>query len=279
MILSKPLKPRQAAGKIIRYAVLILVGTLILGPLIVVVSSSFKNEAEIFDFPLSIIPKTPTLDNYQALLPNFPLYIFNSIKLTVIIVLVQFLTATTAAYAFAKLRWKWREFLFLLYVASIMIPVQAIIIPQFLVVKNLGLYDSHLGFILVSAFTAFGTFLVKQFFMSIPESFIEAARIDGASEFTIFFRIMLPLSKPVLATLAIFSFRYFWNDFFTPLIYLSSPELKTLPLGMADFASQYNVELGPQMAASFISIIPVLIIFIAAQRYFVQGTMSSGVKG
>jgi multiple sugar transport system permease protein len=133
--------------------------------------------------------------------------------------------------------------------------------------------------ILVSIFTAFGTFLVKQFFMTIPQSFVEAARIDGATEFQIFWKVMLPLSRPVIATLVIFSFRFFWNDFFTPLIFLSSPELKTLPLGMADFASQYDIEYGPQMAASFISIIPVLIIFALAQKHFVQGTMSSGIKG
>lgn len=243
-----------------------------------VLSSSFKDEIEIFAFPVTIVPTAPTLANYVALEANFPLYIFNSLKLTAIIVVLQILTATTGAYAFSKLAWKGRDALFLLYVSSVMIPVQAVIIPQFVIVKNLGLYDSHLGIIAVSIFTAFGTFLVKQFFMTVPQSFVEAARIDGASEGRIFLSVMLPLSKPVIATLVIFSFRYFWNDFFTPLIYLSSPKLKTLPLGMADFASQFNVLVGPQMAASFISIVPVLIIFAAAQKYFVQGTMSSGVR-
>jgi multiple sugar transport system permease protein len=251
---------------------------IVLAPLVMVLSSSFKDEIEIFAFPVTIVPTAPTLANYVALEANFPLYIFNSLKLTAIIVVLQILTATTGAYAFSKLAWKGRDALFLLYVSSVMIPVQAVIIPQFVIVKNLGLYDSHLGIIAVSIFTAFGTFLVKQFFMTVPQSFVEAARIDGASEGRIFLSVMLPLSKPVIATLVIFSFRYFWNDFFTPLIYLSSPKLKTLPLGMADFASQFNVLVGPQMAASFISIVPVLIIFAAAQKYFVQGTMSSGVR-
>lgn len=266
-------------GRVLAYLVLLGVAALVLGPLVVILSSSFKNEQEIFAFPMTLLPLEPILDNYQALKANFPLYILNSIKLTAIIVLFQLVTATTGAYAFSKLHWRGRDLLFMLYVASVMIPIQAIIIPQFIIVKNLGLYNSHLGVVAVSIFTAFGTFLVKQFFMTVPDSFIEAARIDGAGEFKIFLRIMIPLSKPVLATLVIFSFRYFWNDFFTPLIYLSKPELKTLPLGMADFSTQYNVFLGPQMAASFLSIIPVLVIFVAAQKYFVQGTMAGGVKG
>lgn len=274
---KKPI--RIIAGRCLIGLVLLITAFLVLMPLIVVASNAFKDELEIFDFPMSIVPKHPTAANFQALETHFPLYILNSIKLTAIIVLLQLFTATTAAYAFSKLVWRGRDALFLLYVASVMVPIQAIIIPQFLIVKNLGLYDSHAGVILVSIFTAFGTFLVKQFFMTIPQSLVEAARIDGASEFRIFAQLMLPLSKPVIATLVIFSFRYFWNDFFTPLIYLGNPALKTLPLGIADFASQYQVLLGPQMAASFLSILPVLVIFLAAQKYFVQGTMSSGVKG
>jgi multiple sugar transport system permease protein len=266
------------AGKAGAAILLAATVALVLGPLVMVLSSSFKDEADIFAYPVTLVPSSPTLVNYRALEANFPLYILNSLKLTSIIVVLQLLTATMGAYAFSKLVWKGRDALFLMYVSSVMIPVQAIIIPQFVVVKNLGLYDSHFGIIIVSVFTAFGTFLVKQFFMTVPQSFVEAARIDGASEWRIFSSIMVPLSKPVLATLVIFSFRYFWNDFFTPLIYLTSPKLKTLPLGMADFSSQFNVLIGPQMAASFISIVPVLVIFAAAQKYFVQGTMSSGVK-
>ncbi len=266
-------------GRTLIYGALLLTTLVVLAPLVLVASNAFKTEAEIFSYPVSLVPVNPTLENFARLAANFPLYIFNSVKLTFIIVLIQLVTATTGGYAFSQLVWKGRDFLFMLYVASVMIPVQAIIIPQFLVVKNLGLYDSHLGIVLVSAFTAFGTFLIKQFFMTVPHSIVEAARIDGATEGHIFFRIMLPLSPPVLATLVIFSFRFFWNDFFTPLIYLTSPELKTLPLGMADFVTEYMVYVGPQMAASLISIIPVMIIFFSAQKYFVQGTMSSGVKG
>lgn len=265
--------------KIIRYIFLFSVALIIFFPLIVIASSAFKNEQEIFAYPMTIIPENPILENFKDLKVHFPLYIMNSFKVTFIIVILQVVTATMGAYAFTKLKWPGRDFLFLTYIASIMIPIHAIIIPQFLIVKNLGLYDSHMALILVSSFTAFGTFLVKQYFMTIPDSLLEAGRIDGASEIWIFTRIMLPLSKPVLATIVIFSFRFFWNDFFTPLIYIISADLKTLPLGLADFVSEYTVSHGPQMAASLIAFIPVMLVFLIAQRQFVNGAVMSGVKG
>jgi multiple sugar transport system permease protein len=252
---------------------------LIIAPLVVMLSSAFKTDSEIYDFPMHVIPKTPILGNFTQLADRFPLYTWNSIKLTVIIVVVQLITATTGAYAFAKLKWKGRDFVFMFYVVSIMIPVQSIIIPQFLIIRNMGLYNTHMALILTGAFSAFGTFLIKQYFMTIPISYSEAAYIDGANDFIIFFRIMLPLAKPVFATQIIFAFRYFWNDFFAPLIYITSQNLKTLPLGMSDFATEFYVYKGPQMAASVISIIPVMIIFLAAQKYFVEGVAASGVKG
>jgi multiple sugar transport system permease protein len=266
-------------GKITLYILLLFTAFLILMPLVVVASTAFKPDDQIYEFPMRIIPRTPTLENFGKLAQNFPRYIWNSCKLTFWIVLVQLLTATTGAYAFSKLRWRGRDFLFLLYILSMMVPIQAIIIPQFLIIRNLGLYDNHWALVLTGSFTAFGTFLIKQYFMTIPDSYLEAARIDGASEYTIFFRIMLPLAKPVLATQVIFSFRYFWNDFFAPLIYLTSQHLKTLPLGMADFATETYTYVGPQMAASFISIVPVMLIFLFAQRYFVEGVAAVGVKG
>ena len=265
--------------KILRGLLLLTVCLVIFGPLVVMISSAFKTDSEIYDFPMSIIPKIPTAGNFLELADRFPLYTWNSIKITAIIVLVQLTTAASGAYAFSKLQWKGRDFVFMLYVVSIMIPIQAIIIPQFLIIRNLGLYNTHLALVLTGAFTAFGTFLIKQYFMTIPYSYSEAAYIDGANDFLIFFRIMLPLAKPVFATQVIFSFRFFWNDFFTPLIYITSQRLKTLPLGMSDFATEFYVYRGPQMAASFISIIPVMIIFIAAQKYFVEGVAAAGVKG
>ena len=263
----------------LRLFFLLLMGFLIFAPLVVMLSSAFKIDSQIYDFPMKIIPKTPTLENFSQLADRFPLYAWNSIKLTFIIVVVQLITATTGAYAFSKLQWKGRDFVFMFYVASIMVPVHSIIIPQFLIVRNLGLYNTHMALILTGAFTAFGTFLIKQYFMTIPDSYSEAAHIDGANDFIIFFRIILPLAKPVFATQVILAFRYFWNDFFSPLIYITSRHLKTLPLGMSDFTNEFYTYKGPQMAASLISVIPVMIIFLAAQKYFVQGVAATGLKG
>lgn len=248
-------------------------------PLVVMISSAFKNESEIFDYPMTIIPKQFILGNFQQLMKTFPVYILNSVKVTVIITLVQLFTATTGAYAFTKLKWKGRDTCFLLYVSSIMIPQQVMIIPQFFMVRNLGLYDTHLVLVLLGSFTAFGTFLVKQYFMTIPDSLLEAAKIDGANDFLIFGKIMVPLAKPVLATQVIFSFRFFWNDFFTPMMYISKESLKTIPLGISDFVTQYAISYGPQLAGCLIATVPVVIIFLAAQKYFVEGIAAGGVKG
>jgi multiple sugar transport system permease protein len=269
----------SALGTVAVYAALIVAAAMIIIPLLLMISSAFKNESEIFDYPVKLIPEHFIWSNFQQLLKTFPVYIYNSVKVTVLITVVQVVTATTGAYAFAKLRWKGRDALFMIYIASIMVPQQVMIIPQFIMVRNMGLYDTHLALILLGSFTAFGTFLVKQYFMTIPDSLLEAARIDGANDFLIFGKIMLPLAKPVIAAQIIFSFRYFWNDFFTPMIYLSKDYLKTIPLGMSDFVTQYTVYYGPQMAACLISVIPVVIIFLAAQKYFVQGIAAGGVKG
>jgi len=265
--------------KIGKYIFLIIITIISLFPIVLVLSSSFKNESEIFDFPFHLIPRQIIFSNFIRLSRNFPLYIWNSVKLTSIIVVLQLFSASTGGYVFSKLKWKGRNFIFGLYLASMMIPLQAVTIPQFIIMRNLNLYDTHAAIILLSTFTAFGTFLIRQYFLSVPDTYLEAARIDGAREWTIFFNIMLPMAKPVLVTQAVLSFRFFWNDFFTPLIYLTTPELKTLPLGMTDFVREQYVYWGPQMAAALISIIPVLIIFMFGQRYFIEGVSSSGLKG
>jgi multiple sugar transport system permease protein len=278
-MLSKRKKGRRALELGLSYLILVLTCLIVLFPLAVIVSSSFKTEREIFSFPMTIIPNEPILDNFQALLDRFPLYILNSLKVTTLITVIQVLTATSAGYAFSKLKWPGRDFVFLLYISSIMIPFQVYIIPQFIIVRVLGLYDTHLALILVSSFTAFGTFLARQFFLTIPDSYIEAAKISGVNHFQIYRMIMLPLSTPVVATLAVLSFRYWWNDLFTALIYITSQDLKTLPLGLADFVSEYDVYYGPQMAASLIAIVPVIVIYVFAQRYIVSGVVATGIKG
>jgi len=267
---------RDKIYRLLSHGALIFTSLLIIMPLLVMISSAFKNEMEIFDYPMKLIPNIMHLDNFVQLYKKFPLYIFNSFKVTFMIMTIQILTASAAAYAFSKITWKGREAIFLLYIGSVMIPVQVPIIPQFIIIRHLGLYDSHFALIVLGSFTAFGTFLLRQHFLTIPDSLLEEARINGASEFYIFSRIMLPLARPSLAVLAIFSFRYFWNDFFTPMIYLTTENLKTIPLGMSDFVTQYAIYYGPQMAACLISIIPVAAVFFAAQEFFVQGI--TGIK-
>ena len=278
-MLSERTRGRRALERGLSYLILVITCLIVLFPLAVIVSSSFKTEREIFSFPMTIIPNEPILDNFEALLDRFPLYILNSLKVTTLITVIQVLTATSAGYAFSKLKWRGREFVFLLYISSIMIHFQVYIIPQFIIVRVLGLYDTHLALILVSSFTAFGTFLARQFFLTIPDSYIEAAKISGVNHFQIYRMIMLPLSTPVIATLAVLSFRYWWNDLFTALIYITSQDLKTLPLGLADFVSEYDVYYGPQMAASLIAIVPVIVIYVFAQRYIVSGVVATGIKG
>ncbi len=272
-------RSKQLILNILKYILLIFVAVLMLLPLVVVLSSAFKMETEIFEFPFHFIPRNPVTINFSQLAENFPTYTLNSVKVTAITTIVQLITASTGAYVFSKIEWKGRNFIFMLYVMSMMIPSQAVTIPQFLIIRKMGLFDTHTAIVLLGAFTAVGTFLIRQTMLSIPATYNEAARIDGAGEWTIFLRIILPQTKAVLVTQTIFSFRYFWNDFYTPLIYIISPELKTLPLGMSDFASQQYVYYGPQMAAALISIIPVLIIFLFGQRYFIQGVSAAGIKG
>lgn len=271
-------KTRKNLRSGIRFIILLFLAFVTLFPLVVVLSSSFKNESELFDFPFSFIAKNPVMYNFTQLKENFPLYTWNSVKLTVIIVALQLFTSSTGAYVMSKMHWKGRDTVFMMYLMSMMIPGQAIIIPQFIIIRNLHMYDTHWALICVGAFSAFGTFLIRQFMMSIPDTYSEAARIDGASEWKIYGSIIMPMSRSVMITQMIFSFRYFWNDFFNPLIYLTSQKLKTLPLGMSDFVREQYVYWGPQMAAALISIIPVIIIFIFGQKYFIQGVSASGIK-
>ena len=272
-------RAKSLALNILKYILLVIVAVVVLLPLVVVASSSFKMETEIFEFPFRIVPRNPVMTNFARLKENFPTYIWNSVKVTAITTIVQLATASTGAYVFSKIKWRGRDAIFLLYIMSMMIPSQAVTIPQFIIIRNMGLFDSHAAIVLLGAFTAVGTFLIRQYMLSIPETYNEAARIDGAGEWTIFARVILPMTKPALITQTIFSFRFFWNDFYTPLLYIISPRLKTLPLGMTDFATEQYVYYGPQMAAALISIIPVLIIFLIGQKYFVEGVSAAGIKG
>ncbi len=252
-----------------------------LAPFAWMLSASLKLNRDVFAFPIQWIPSEPRWQNYVDIWTKIPLalFIWNTSKITIIVTLLQLLTSSFAAYAFAKLRFPFRDTLFLGYVATIAMPWQVYMVPQFLLMRELDLNNTHTALILLQAFTAFGVFLRRQFYQSEPTELCEAARIDGMSEYQIWWRIMVPLSKPALSTLVIFTFVNTWNDFLGPMIYLTRTELKTIQIGLRMFISQYSAEYGLIMAASVVAVIPVLIVFLALQRFFVEGIATTGLKG
>jgi len=274
-------KKYHVAWMTLAYIALAAVAIVMIIPYIWMLSSSFKLNKDVFSFPMVWIPDSPRWENYLDIWTRIPLgkFIYNTAKLSIIVTILQLLTSSFAAYAFAKLRFRGKNTLFLAYIATIAIPWQAYMVPQFILMREFGLNNTHMAIILLQAFSAFGVFLMRQFYQSIPDELVEAARIDGLSEYGIWARLMLPLSKPALSTLTIFTFVSTWNDFLGPMIYLTKTELKTIQIGLRMFISQYSAEYGLIMAASVVSIIPVLIIFLALQKNFVQGVASSGIKG
>ena len=263
------------------YAALIIMAVIMLIPFAWMLSASLKFEKDVFSFPIVWIPPVPQWSNYAEIWKKVPLLtgFFNTTKLTVCTTVLQLVTSSFAAYAFAKLSFKGRDTIFMMYVMTISIPWQVYMVPQYKMMTLFGLTDSHLGIILMHAFTAMGVFLMRQFFIGIPNELLEAARIDGLSEYGIWARLMLPLSRPAIATLCITSFTFEWNDFMGPLIYLSSQKKKTIQLMLRMFNSQYSSNYAQIMAAATVALIPVLILFICLQRYFVEGVASSGIKG
>ena len=275
------IKQGKLITRILLYALLILISALMLVPFIWMLSASFKLNKDVFTFPIEWVPSNPRPQNYVDIWTKIPLLTFikNTAFLTVVVTFLQVLTSSFAAYAFAKLKFKGKNFLFLAYIATIAVPWQAYMVPQFMMMRSWNLNNTHLAIIFLQAFSAFGVFLMKQFYEGIPDELCEAARIDGLSEYGIYARIMLPLSLPAISTLIIFTFVSTWNDFLGPLIYLTRNELKTIQIGLRMFISQYSAEYGLIMAASVIALIPVLIVFLFLQKYFVQGIASTGLKG
>lgn len=274
-------KRNSAISKTLIYAILILITALMLIPFIWMLSASLKMNKDVFSFPIQWIPESPRWRNYVDIWTKIPLLTFvkNSAKLTIIVTLLQLFTSSFAAYAFAKMNFKGKNLLFLGYIATIAVPWQAYMVPQFMMMRAWNLNNTHLAIICLQAFSAFGVFLMKQFYEGVPSELCEAARIDGLSEYGIWFKVMLPLSKPAISTLTIFTFVSTWNDFLGPLIYLTKNEVKTIQIGLRMFISQYSAEYGLIMAASVVALIPVLIIFLSLQKYFVQGVAATGIKG
>jgi len=272
---------KRKINKVLLYVVLITITLVMLVPFLWMVSASLKYDKDIFTVPIRWIPENPKWDNYKVIWTKIPLmkFVLNTSKITLVVTVLQILTSSFAAYAFAKLQFKSKNALFLGYIATIAVPWQVYMVPQFIMMRSIGLNDTHLAIICLQAFSAFGVFMMRQFYQGIPDSLCEAARIDGMSEYKIYRKIMLPLSKPALSTLTIFTFVATWNDFLGPSIYLTTESKKTLQIGLRMFIGQYSSEYGLIMAASVISLIPVLIVFLCLQKYFVEGVAATGIKG
>lgn len=260
---------------------LIGVALVMVFPFLWMVLGSIKSKSELFAMPLQWLPETPVWNNYKQVVTKVPFFqfYFNTAKVAVISTIGQVLTCALSAYAFSKLEFRGRDTLFVLYLATLMIPGQVTMVPQYELLNKIGLMNTHWTLILLRWFSPFGVFLLRQFFISIPDSLVEAARIDGAGELRIFGQIMIPLSKSAIATLVTLTFLNSWNEFMGPLIYLNDKEKYTLQIGIRYFQQMWGTEYTLIMAATTMSLIPIVIIYIFAQKYFIEGIATAGVKG
>jgi multiple sugar transport system permease protein len=259
--------------------VVVLLATVL--PFVWMLSGSLKNEATIFQHAMRLIPERPLWSNYGDVWKKVPfgLFYLNTIKVSVLSTAGSLISASLAAYAFAKLKFPGSGKLFLLYLATMMVPGQAVMIPQFTIMKSLHLVNSHWALILLHLFNPYGVFLLRQFFIQLPNDLNESARIDGCSEFGIFLRIVLPLAKPALVTLGVFSLLWSWNDFLQPLIYLSKEKLYTIQMGIRYFQQINGADYPLILAATTMSLAPIVLIYGFAQRFFIEGIAVTGMKG
>jgi len=271
----------QLIGKIVIYIVLTALAAFTLIPFVWMISASLKLDREVFAFPMKWIPEVFHWENYSVIWTKVPMvnYFKNTAIVALSVTLIQTMTSSFAAYAFAKLHFRGRDTLFLCYIATIAVPWQTYMIPQFIEMRALGLYDNLYAIMVLQAFSAFGVFLMRQFYQGIPTELCEAARIDGLSEYGIWARIILPLSKAAVATLVIFTFVGTWNDYMGPMIYLSHDSVKTVQVGLRRFIQENSSDYHLIMAASVVSLVPVSIVFLCLQKYFIEGIATSGLKG
>ena len=273
--------PLRRSGRVLLYVAMIVAAAGIMLPFAWMVISSLKMNNQVFTAPVEWIPDPVQWRNYVDIWVKADMvtWVRNTLVVSVAVTILQVLTGSFAAYGFAKMRFPGRDALFLLYIGTIAVPWQSYMIPQFQMLSGWGLNNTLWAIMLLQAFGAFGVFLMKQYYESIPDSLSEAARIDGLSEYGIWWRIMMPLSVPALASLTIITFVQTWNDYLGPLIYLRDRELWTIQLGLQSFIGEYNAEHALIMAGSVLSVLPIAIIFLVGQRYFVEGIATTGVKG
>ncbi|GIG25411.1 carbohydrate ABC transporter permease [Cellulomonas denverensis] len=274
---------RLAAGTLraVGYAALIVAAFGLLLPFIWMVISSLKHNVDVFTAPITWIPDPFVWSNYVDIFERADMgtWVGNTLFISVVVTALQVFTGSFAAYGFSRIRFPGRDVLFLVYIGTIAVPWQSYMIPQFVMISDWGLANTRLSIILLQAFGAFGVFLMKQYFESVPEALSEAARIDGLSEYGIWRRIMLPLSVPAIASLTLITFVNTWNDYLGPLIYLRDRDLWTIQIGLRTFITQFSAEHAMIMTGSVLSILPIAVIFALGQRFFVEGIAATGVKG
>lgn len=266
-------------GRILTWTLLFIGGLIMVTPLAFMFSTSFKTAGQVYD--LRLIPAAPTLANYIAILADgrFMRWFFNSMFVAVVVTLSNVFFDSLVGYTLAKFEFRGRYFIFLAILSTLMIPTEMLVIPWYLMSSKLGWLDSYWGIMFPGMMTAFGTFLMKQFFEGVPNDFLEAARVDGLNEFQIFWKVAMPLVTPALSALAIFTFLGNWTAFFWPLIVTTSRELYTLPVGLSSFAVEQSIQWEMIMTGAAIATLPTLIVFIILQRYIVRGVMLAGLKG
>ncbi len=275
-----PIQGKTVAKGVLIFFLLVF-AFLALIPFAWMVSSSLKLDKDVFRYPMQWIPAQPHWENYVVIWQRVSLLIYfkNTTVVSVAVTFMQIITSTFAAYAFAKMKFRGRDALFLAYIATIAVPWQVYMLPQFIMMRQVGLYDTLWALIVLQSFSAFGVFLMRQFYLSIPNELSEAARIDGLSEYGIWWKIIMPLAKPAIATLLIFTFVNTWNDYMGPLIYLTTDSVKTIQIGLKRFIQQFSTDYHLIMAASLCSLVPVTLAFLFLQRYFIEGIATTGLKG
>lgn len=271
----------QAGLKAIRILALGAGGFVMLFPFFWMASSSFKNDVEAFATPPSIWPQSPTSENYQQLFEILDIgqLFINSVIVSIVVTFIQLLNSSMAGYAFARIPFKGKTFLFAIYLGTMMIPMQVIVVPLFIEMRILELVDTHLGLILPMIVSAFGVFFMRQAMLNIPRELEEAAILDGAGHPRIFFRIALPLTLPAISALTVLTFMSSWNAYLWPLLIIYSPELMTIPLGLANLHGQYTTDWPVVMAGTTLAVLPIAILYIFLQKHITQSFLTAGLRG
>lgn len=268
--------------KIIITLIMLFFSVIMIVPFLWMISTSFKMPAEVFQYPIKWIPAQFMWDHHVKVWTganSFGQYYLNSLKVALISTVGAVLLSALAAYGFARIEFKGRNAMFMIYLSMMMVPPQVLFVPKFIMFDWVGIYNTHWALILPGVFTIFGVFMMRQFFLSVPHEISEAAFIDGAGHFRIFSRIILPMAKPSLATLAIIDFSWHWNDYENALVFLIHQDLYTVPLGLQNFILENTVDYNGMMAAATAGIIPMILVFLIGQKYIIQGVASSAVKG